>query len=157
MEVTIEAIRDHYDSMAQVYRLFWGEHLHHGLFINGDERPRKAQEQMLEFCVRLLALAPGAAVLDVGCGYGGTAVYLARDHDAHVTGIRNSQGQRCRITCEATKFLRDDGALSTSGASTPMAAIPMTHPEVPPSSTKRPAVGASSTRPRVIASLSRIA
>jgi hypothetical protein len=44
--VTIEAIRDHYDSMAQVYRLFWGEHLHRGLFISGDERPRQAQEQM---------------------------------------------------------------------------------------------------------------
>ena len=91
--VTIEAIRDHYDSMAHVYRLFWGEHLHHGLFIRGDEGPRQAQEQMLEFCVRLLALAPGAAVLDVGCGYGGTAVYLARDFDAHVTGITISRKQ----------------------------------------------------------------
>jgi tocopherol O-methyltransferase len=91
--VTIEAIRDHYDSMAQVYRLFWGEHLHHGLFTSGDERPRRAQEQMLAFCVRLLALAPCAVVLDVGCGYGGTAVYLARHYDAHVTGITISRKQ----------------------------------------------------------------
>ena len=89
--VTIEAIRDHYDSMDRVYRLFWGEHLHHGLFISGDERPRHAQEQMLEFCVGLLALAPGAAVLDVGSGYGGTAVYLARNYDAHVTGVTISR------------------------------------------------------------------
>jgi cyclopropane fatty-acyl-phospholipid synthase-like methyltransferase len=69
--VTIEAIRDHYDFMAQVYRLFWGEHLHHGLFISGDERPRLAQEQMLKFCVRL----------------------LARDFDAHITGITISRKQ----------------------------------------------------------------
>jgi tocopherol O-methyltransferase len=91
--VTTEAVRDHYDSMARVYRLFWGQHLHHGLFVSGDERPLRAQEQMLEFCLRILAFAPGSAVLDVGCGYGGTSIYLARNHDARVTGITLSRKQ----------------------------------------------------------------
>jgi tocopherol O-methyltransferase len=91
--VTTEAVREHYDSMARVYRLFWGQHLHHGLFVSGDERPRRAQEQMLEFCVRILAFAPGSVVLDVGCGYGGTSIYLARNHDARVTGITLSRKQ----------------------------------------------------------------
>ncbi|MFB3813509.1 MAG: cyclopropane-fatty-acyl-phospholipid synthase family protein [Terriglobales bacterium] len=91
--VTTAAVSDHYDSMARVYRYFWGEHLHHGLFISGDEPPRHAQEQMLEFCARKLALSQGAAVLDVGCGYGGTAVYLARNFNARVTGITLSRKQ----------------------------------------------------------------
>jgi tocopherol O-methyltransferase len=118
--VTIESIRDHYDSMAQVYRLFWGEHLHHGLFIRGDEGPRQAQEQMLEFCVCLLALAPGAAVLDVGCGYGSTAVYLARDFGAHVTGITISRKQaefakklaRRNGVCDRVEFVVADAERS---------------------------------------------
>src|SRR5271155_2697199 len=88
-----EAVRDHYDAMAWVYRLFWGHHLHHGLFLSGDEHPRRAQEEMIEFCLRMLGFAPGSAVLDVGCGYGGTAVYLARNYDARVTGITLSRKQ----------------------------------------------------------------
>jgi tocopherol O-methyltransferase len=90
---TTEAVRDHYDSMARVYRLFWGEHLHHGLFVNGDERPRRAQQQMLEFCVGKLTPEPGSAVLDVGCGYGGTSIYLARNYGARVTGVTLSRKQ----------------------------------------------------------------
>ena len=40
-----------------------------------------------------LRLRPGATVLDIGCGWGGLALYLAEIADARVTGITLSQEQ----------------------------------------------------------------
>lgn len=47
-------------------------------------------EATVEFCQRL-KLEPGLHVLDVGCGIGGAAFYMAEEHGARVTGIDLSQ------------------------------------------------------------------
>lgn len=39
-----------------------------------------------DFCARL-GLTPGQRVLDVGCGTGGSALYLARQYGLHVHGV----------------------------------------------------------------------
>jgi tocopherol O-methyltransferase len=85
-------IRQHYDDFAPIYRAFWGDHIHHGLFVRGDESPPLAQLAMLEHCAALVGIAPQCA-LDVGCGHGGTAIFLSQKFGAQVDGLTISSLQ----------------------------------------------------------------
>lgn len=113
---TPELIRDHYDSLALVYRAFWGDHIHHGLFEHGDETPQQAQGALVDYCLELVRPAVGSAVLDVGCGHGAPAVRLARELDCQVLGLTISEKQaylarenaaRARVQ-QRTRFLVQD-------------------------------------------------
>ena len=82
-----EEIRKHYDVMSPYYRELWGEHIHHGYWIRGDETKEQAQTQLIEYLARAAGMQRGCKVLDVGCGIGGSSIYLAKQWDADVTGV----------------------------------------------------------------------
>ena len=95
------AIRSHYDLATPFYRLFWGPHIHHGLWSEEDAArpvplvsPRAAQEQLTDTLASLGGIAAGDRVLDVGCGMGGSSIRLARRFDCRVTGITISGVQQ---------------------------------------------------------------
>ncbi len=53
----------------------------------------QAQEHKLELVCRKLKLEPGMRVLDIGCGWGGAALYMAEHYDVEVVGVSVSQEQ----------------------------------------------------------------
>ncbi len=86
-------IRKHYDTVSPYYLALWGEHLHHGYWIRGDETKEQAQVQLVEHMARAAGIERGARLLDVGCGFGGSSLYLARGYDVDATGITISPVQ----------------------------------------------------------------
>ncbi len=87
------AVARHYDVLDRFYREIWGEHVHHGLWLTGDETPRQAVLNLVDLVARHLDLAPGAAVCDIGCGYGGTSRRLAELPGCAVVGVTLSRAQ----------------------------------------------------------------
>ena len=90
--VEIDHIRRHYDRLSFLYRLFWGEHLHHGYWENHESAAR-AQIQLMERLAERAGVPRGGRVLDIGCGVGGSALWLADQFDCEVTGFTISPVQ----------------------------------------------------------------
>jgi tocopherol O-methyltransferase len=91
-QVDVNHVREHYDHLSFLYRLFWGEHLHHGYW-DGDETVPQAQIRLMERLAERAGVSRGAVVLDIGCGLGGSAFWLAENFDCRVTGITISPVQ----------------------------------------------------------------
>jgi tocopherol O-methyltransferase len=88
-----ERIRDLYDRVSPYYHSLWGEHIHHGYWIRGDETKEQAQIQLIEHLVQVAGITAGLRILDVGCGFGATSIYLAKNYNAEATGITISPVQ----------------------------------------------------------------
>jgi tocopherol O-methyltransferase len=86
-------IIEHYDFASPYYHALWGEHLHHGYWRTGTETKEEAQLALTIHLAEASQVPRGAAILDVGCGFGGSSIYLATRHQATVTGITVSPVQ----------------------------------------------------------------
>ncbi len=84
------AVAAHYDELDRFYRDVWGEHVHHGLWLRGDESRAEAVINLTERVAREAGEA--RAVVDIGCGYGATARWLA-ERGAEVTAMTLSPAQ----------------------------------------------------------------
>jgi tocopherol O-methyltransferase len=94
-------VREHYDNLSSLYTTFWGDHIHHGYWF-GDEPSGEAQENMVRQLAREAEIAPGSRVADLGCGVGGSALWLARNMGCFVRGITISPVQ-VKLASEAAQ------------------------------------------------------
>lgn len=88
----------HYDDLDPYYRSLWGEHVHHGLWDHevphqGARSLSDATEALIRHVVGRAGIGVGAAVCDIGSGYGATARFLAQEVGARVTAITVSPAQ----------------------------------------------------------------
>lgn len=83
----------HYDELTPYYAELWGEHIHHGLYETGAESRVEATEKLIRLVAEGCRIEPGARVLDVGCGLGGTSRWLERAFGCRAVGLTISEVQ----------------------------------------------------------------
>jgi tocopherol O-methyltransferase len=98
-------IKEHYDLASPYYKDLWGPHLHHGYYETGKESKAEAAEQLIKLIVERANFPSGARVLDVGCGIGGTSIWLSEHMGCEVTGITISPVQ-VQMATDAARQLK---------------------------------------------------
>lgn len=89
-------VAHHYDLNGQLYALLLDADRQYSCayFRSGEETLDEAQlAKKRHIASKLLLNRPGLRVLDIGCGWGGMALTLAREYGADVTGITLSREQ----------------------------------------------------------------
>lgn len=88
-------VAHHYDLSGDLYRLFLDPDMQYSCayFPTPDTTLEEAQAAKKRHIAAKLLLRPGHRVLDIGCGWGGMALTLARETGAQVLGITLSQEQ----------------------------------------------------------------
>lgn len=88
-------VQHHYDLDSELFRRFLDEDLQYSCayFHDPDMSLEAAQRAKCEHIARKLCLEPGDHVLDIGSGWGGMALHLAREWGVDVTGLTLSDDQ----------------------------------------------------------------
>ena len=97
-------VAHHYDLSAEMYRLFLDEDMQYSCayFENGNETLEEAQQKKKRHVAAKMQLESGQRILDIGCGWGGLAIDLARRADVEVLGVTLSVEQH-RIAVERAR------------------------------------------------------
>ncbi|MDP8964238.1 MAG: methyltransferase domain-containing protein [Cyanobacteriota bacterium] len=97
-------IKEFYDASSGLWEQIWGEHMHHGYYgSTGKEKKnrRQAQIDLIEEFLNWGGVGQAEQILDVGCGIGGSSLYLAQKFNARAVGITLSPVQASRATQRA--------------------------------------------------------
>jgi cyclopropane-fatty-acyl-phospholipid synthase len=97
-------VAHHYDLSAELFKLFLDKDMQYSCayFENGDETLEEAQEKKKRHIAAKLKLADGQRILDIGCGWGGLALDLAKRADVEILGVTLSEEQ-LKIATERAK------------------------------------------------------
>jgi cyclopropane-fatty-acyl-phospholipid synthase len=90
-----ENVKAHYDIGEDLYKLFLDRDMQYSCayFAEGTETIEQAQTLKKRHIAAKLNLKDGQRVLDIGCGWGGLALYLAHVADVEVLGVTLSERQ----------------------------------------------------------------
>ncbi|MET3775357.1 class I SAM-dependent methyltransferase [Rhizobium alvei] len=89
-------VQHHYDLTGKLYDLFLDQDRQYSCayFENSDSDLEEAQlAKKRHIAAKMVMNRPGLSVLDIGCGWGGMALYLARNVGAKVKGVTLSDEQ----------------------------------------------------------------
>src|SRR6185437_2330192 len=88
-------VAHHYDLDGRLYQLFLDADQQYSCayFETPDQSLDDAQLAKKRHITAKLLVGRGQNVLDIGCGWGGLALYMGELCDAHVTGVTLSQEQ----------------------------------------------------------------
>ncbi|WP_397542909.1 class I SAM-dependent methyltransferase [Roseovarius salis] len=88
-------VAHHYDLSRELYDLFLDKDRQYSCayFRDPEMTLDEAQEAKKHHIAGKLLIEPGMRVLDIGCGWGGMGLTLARDYGAEVLGVTLSQEQ----------------------------------------------------------------
>ncbi|MGK7935903.1 MAG: methyltransferase domain-containing protein [Xenococcaceae cyanobacterium] len=98
-------IQEFYDASSGLWEKIWGEHMHHGYYGRAGNYKRERRQAQIDLIEELLLWAGyqnqgniPQNIVDVGCGIGGSTLYLAEKFGASATGITLSPVQVSRAT-----------------------------------------------------------
>ena len=96
-----QQIQQFYDASSGLWEQTWGEHMHHGYYGRAGTyrmNRRRAQIDLIEELLDWAGVGEVHNLVDVGCGIGGSTLYLAEKFGATATGITLSPVQASRAT-----------------------------------------------------------
>ncbi|MGK7931496.1 MAG: methyltransferase domain-containing protein [Microcystaceae cyanobacterium] len=91
-----QQIQDFYDASSQLWETTWGEHMHHGYYGRQGKykvNRRQAQIDLIEELLSWSGVKTCYDFVDIGCGIGGSTLYLANKYNAVGQGITLSPVQ----------------------------------------------------------------
>lgn len=86
-----DKVNRYYQATDKDYKNLWAGKedlaVHFGYYDEAVTKHSQSLVKMNEVLANLVQISPKDRILDAGCGYGGTALWLAKNFDCHVIGI----------------------------------------------------------------------